>query len=153
MLTLTKVHDLQKVPGKRNEVRMVGEHHYVRIGMPGLPPIFVQDGQFYSEGGPAIVRQDLPETFWNEARKVTLDMRRTVGLVLPEELTKKDQPATTDQPPPAPTAAAQAAPAPATPAPAATVSMKTCEACKAEVPSKAFGSHMAKHARESTKGS
>jgi hypothetical protein len=150
MLTLNRVHDMQRVPGKRNEVRMVGEHHYVRISAPGISAIFVQDGQFYTEGGPAIPRKDLSEAFWAEARKVSPDMRRTVGLVLPEEVKKpeKVQADTQVPPPPAPGTAAGSS-AESQPA---DVTMKTCDKCQAQVPSKSLGSHMAKHAREERKG-
>lgn len=139
-LMLNKVHDYQKVPGKRHDVRLVGEHHYVRLGGNGLPPIFIQDGHCYSEGGEELALDKLSEPFWVEARKITPEMRRTVGLVLPEER-QKPEPVV----PAAPVSAAT--PGPVDKAEAT----RTCPTCNETMLARKFGAHISLHRRRLTK--
>jgi hypothetical protein len=47
------------------------------------PPIFIQGGQLFSEGGPLV--DDVPEWFWVEARKLTPEAKKVCGLEIPME--------------------------------------------------------------------
>lgn len=53
LLSLTKVQDYRKVPGK-NEVRLVGEAPYLRFSNRDFPPIYLQSGNFCDESGTAV---------------------------------------------------------------------------------------------------
>lgn len=106
-----QVHRYARMPGT-NETRLVSSNPYLRLNAGPLesPPLFVQQGRVYSEGGELI--KDLPEWFWEEARKCSPEARREVGLVLPEE-----GPINTPEPepPPPPAVSAQPPKPPSTP--------------------------------------
>lgn len=90
-LTLTKVHQFEKVKDK-NEWRLVKTLPYVRLrGNGWASPLFIQEGKVYSEGGDEAT--DLPSDFWDEAKKVSLEVRRECGLILPGEIVSTAPPA------------------------------------------------------------
>lgn len=76
-LELSKVHDYQKVPGSM-EVRLVKTRPYVRLCREGGPPLYVQEGRIYSEGGPEM--DPVPAWFWEEAGRVAPAVRDETGL-------------------------------------------------------------------------
>jgi|TARA_Y100000310_G_scaffold121092_1_gene119885 hypothetical protein len=96
-LTLSRVHDYQRVEGKIDEVKLVNENHYIRlsdrVNEKGEPDkggrdriLFAQNGQVWTgEGTPALKYNEIPEWFWVLARKCSKEGRDRVGLVLPEE--------------------------------------------------------------------
>lgn len=87
MLTLTKVHDYQKVEGSSNEVKLVGENPYIRLSQDHKA-LFIQNGEVYSGvGSPALEYKEIPEWFWKLARGCNKEGRDRVGLILPEEMT------------------------------------------------------------------
>jgi hypothetical protein len=74
---LRKVHEYQRVPNT-TEVRLVRTTPYVRLrGSADDPPLFIQGGQVYSEGGQIIA--DPPAWFWDELAKVSDGTLREVG--------------------------------------------------------------------------
>ena len=76
--TLTKVHDYQVVKGT-GEVRLMKENIYVRL-KEGLdnPPLFVQNGIVYGEGGDQI--SEVPSWFWVQAQRVGEVVAKQSGL-------------------------------------------------------------------------
>lgn len=90
MLTLTKVHDYQKVEGKPNEVELVNENPFIRVSH-GNQHLYVQNGEVWTGvGTPSIPPSNVPEWLWEAARKWSKDGRDRVGLVLPEEMSGKE---------------------------------------------------------------
>jgi hypothetical protein len=76
-LSLDKVHDFQRIPGTL-EVRLLKTQPYVRIVSGGEPPIFVQGGVLYSEGGQRVT--EIPDWFTQEVLKLSDTVRAEVGL-------------------------------------------------------------------------
>jgi len=79
-LTL-RTHVTEKVPGSSNESRVIRTHHYIRVVSSGHPPLYIQDGQVFSEGGPLV--DEIPDWFWAEACKCTDDALRAVKFEIP----------------------------------------------------------------------
>lgn len=118
---LLKVHHYETVHGQPGTVRLTKEAPYLRLVAEGDPPIYVKDGQFYSESGE--VRESLPDWFWREARKITPAARASVRLTLPDE-------------PPAPQPKAE------------TVTMWACPTCKGTFELAKKGAHVMQHRRQ-----
>ena len=78
-LNLEKVHDYKRVPGTMS-VQLIGTHTAVRIKASGEPPVFVQDGICYAEGGAIWERDQLPPWFWSEAARMTDQALAECGL-------------------------------------------------------------------------
>jgi hypothetical protein len=76
-LTLNKVQEYERVPGTALDVRLVRTNHYIRICAGGGPPVYVQGGRCYGEGGPEI--DVLPDWFAGEMAKVSAKARTEVG--------------------------------------------------------------------------
>lgn len=57
--SLTKVHEYVRVPGTQ-EVRLIKTRPYSRLRSGDTPPIFVQEGKFYSEAGDEYPREAVP---------------------------------------------------------------------------------------------
>ena len=74
-LSLT-VHHYEKIPGQQQS-RLARVTPYVRIARENQPPIFVQGGQVYSEGGQTLTQ--LPSWFDEEMAKLTPTVREEVG--------------------------------------------------------------------------
>ena len=123
LLNLRKAHVYEKV-GKRQELQLVSENHIVRLRSDEGGPLFVQNGQVYSEGG--AIESPIPDWFWREYAKCSPELRKQVGLALPGESVQK-------------TEDAQAI------APALPTKTKECPECSKEVASKSFGLHVARH--------
>ena len=82
-LVLNRVHDYERGPANTVIMKRVSPAVRVRFARDE-PPIFIQNGGFYGEGGQEIRRQDLPEDFWKEAARLTERTRLECGLVLPD---------------------------------------------------------------------
>jgi hypothetical protein len=138
-LTLSKVHEWSAVPGQPGEIRLIRTRNYMRLrgGTIEDPPLFVQDGVVYAEGGDVIT--ELPEWFWPAARRCTAEARAVVHLVLPEE-----------EAPKAPAAPAPPKPGPGRPPTAVVRNMWTCDlpgCCAKTMPARAKGLHKMAHKR------
>lgn len=83
-LQLNKVHEYQHVPGTESEVRLVRMHPYVRIVTAGQPPLFVQDGMIFSEGGPVVPHDEIPDEFWAEISKTSAAQLEVVKFTIPD---------------------------------------------------------------------
>lgn len=81
-LTLNKVHEYRKQPGNPVAV-LVHSNPYVRLNHEGGPPVFVQKGQFFSEGGQVLTEETLPPWFKTELEKINQAVRVEVGLEAP----------------------------------------------------------------------
>ena len=124
-LELRGVHKYERIPGTAGEARLTGLNPYVRITRGDHPPIYVQGGQVYGEGGGPI--EPLPDWFPAEMARLSPKVRAEVGW-------RDDQPA---PPPP-----------PSTPA-----ASWTCpeQGCGKTMPAKQKGLHVARH-RKAAKG-
>lgn len=72
-----KTHDTKKLPNGSQVV--VSAKPYVRlVSGGGDPPIFVQGGHFFTEGGPEL--KDVPDWVQEELEKLTPVVRKEVGL-------------------------------------------------------------------------
>jgi hypothetical protein len=71
-----KVHHHEKLPGTQ-ESRLVKVTPYVRITRDGHPPLYVQGGKVFGEGGPEV--ETLPEWFDAEMAKISPKVREEVG--------------------------------------------------------------------------
>lgn len=94
-LSLNKVHIYGKTQDEMGNtvVRLIRSNPYTRISAQDQPPIFVQGGRYFSdEGTEEFDYHDLPEWFWDEARKITPKVRQECGLILPEERTEVSSP-------------------------------------------------------------
>lgn len=67
MLTL-RVHEYTKVSGSQ-AVRLTKVTPYIRLSSGQGPPIFIQNGKLWSEGGPPI--KDIPDWFYDELAKIS----------------------------------------------------------------------------------
>lgn len=54
--------------------------HYVRLFSGAGPPVFVQHGKFFCEGGPELKDHELPDWLDDELAKLSEAVRREVGL-------------------------------------------------------------------------
>lgn len=54
---------------------------YVRLAKGQDPPVFVQGGKFFCEGGPELKKGELPPWLEEELAKLSEATRRDVGLV------------------------------------------------------------------------
>ncbi len=125
-LELAKVHEYARIPGT-GEMRLVRTRPAMRIRAMGEPPLWVQDGQVYTDGGQPVVTP--PGWFWDEMERVSPETRQQHGLTLPAET-----------PPPMPK------PQPKPPAEA-----WTCPECAREMPKRARIFHAANHRRQAAK--
>lgn len=136
-----KVHHYVKLPNT-TEMRLTKVSPYVRICRAAAPPIFLQEGQVFSEGGEPVT--PLPEWFEEELAKITPKVRDEVGWG--GEAHPRDS-VSVRSVPSAP--GRDSAPAVVVkPAATAALTFWTCEDCGAEVPTKKKGFHIAKHRRE-----
>ena len=75
-LDLKAVHLYEKVPGT-DQTRLVKTNPYVRLGRKDHPPIYVQGGRVYGEGGGAI--EPLPDWFDGEMARLSPKVRDEIG--------------------------------------------------------------------------
>lgn len=83
-LTLTRVHVAEKVPGS-DQSRVTRTNHYIRVYAEDGPPMYIQNGSVYSEGGPLVDPEDYPTWFWTEASKCTEHALATVHFTIPDD--------------------------------------------------------------------
>ena len=75
-LDLKAVHLYEKVPGT-DQTRLVKTNPYVRLGRKDHPPIYVQGGQVYGEGGGPI--EPIPDWFDAEMARLSPKVRDEIG--------------------------------------------------------------------------
>jgi hypothetical protein len=75
-LDLNAVHLYEKIPGT-DQTRLVRMNPYVRIGRKDHPPIYVQAGQVYGEGGQPV--DPLPDWFGEEMSRLSPKVRNEIG--------------------------------------------------------------------------
>lgn len=121
--TLNRVHDYQPVPGHPEQLRLVATNHYARITVGGQPPLYIQNGRFWSEGGDELT--PVPAWAWKEAAKLSKDMQREIRLRFPGE-------APTLEPITEPVAIV-------------VDKTKACPMCKELVSLRTYGFHIARH--------
>jgi hypothetical protein len=76
-LTLSP-HVLQKAPGTRFD-RIVKVIPYIRICSKEGPPIFLQRGKAYSEGGGEIKKSDYPDWFYDQLKTLSPNALQECG--------------------------------------------------------------------------
>lgn len=128
MLTL-RVHDYARIPGT-HDMRLVKTTPYVRLARQGSPPIYVQGGRVYSEGGPEV--STVPAWLPDELAKLTPTVRTEIGA---DKVLAALTPV--------------AAPAPVAPAPVRQIAEWTCPelGCGATIPRSKKGAHVVMHKR------
>ena len=87
---------LKRVPGTRN-MRVVSRKPYIRLSAHGGPPIFLQAGKTWGEGGILIKATERPEWFQEELQKVPQTQLEQVDWNIPG---RKGARATANTPPP-----------------------------------------------------
>jgi hypothetical protein len=45
---------------------VIAVHNYLRIGITGETPLYIQEGRIEAEAGPSILPDDAPDWFWQE---------------------------------------------------------------------------------------
>lgn len=79
-LTL-RVHDYRVMPGT-NQARLLSMKPYINVKAGNGPPIFIQGGKLWAEGGEEI--KNPPEWFWDEIKKIDPERLKAIGFSLPE---------------------------------------------------------------------
>ena len=64
---------------------MQGINPYVRLRVADEAPLFAQKGKVYSETGPAIPMDEVPEWCWEAYGAIPATRRKVFGLELPSE--------------------------------------------------------------------
>lgn len=128
-----KVHHYEKIPGSQQS-RLVRVTPYVRITRDSHPPLYVQGGGVYGEGGQRV--ETLPAWFDEEMARLSPQMREQVGWRSVAQTFTASNEATTSF------TVATSEPAPAKP-----VKSWTCpaEGCGQEMPTTKKGMHIARH--------
>lgn len=73
----------EKIPGTLEQSRVVRTHHYVRIAAEGNPPLYIQNGTVFAEGGGLV--DEIPDWFWPEVNKLTPAALHIVGYEVPQD--------------------------------------------------------------------
>lgn len=89
-LALDAVHELQKRPGTDHLI-VTRVNPYIRFVQEGHPPVIIQKGRFYSDGGQPIDREQLPD--WVEKRVKGLSPEAKAKVGLKDDLTEDSAPA------------------------------------------------------------
>lgn len=84
-LQLTKVHVSERIPDSHNASRIIRTNHYIRLGDGNNPPLYIQNGQVFSEGGPLVEESELPDWFWLAAQRCSADALAAVNFRVPDE--------------------------------------------------------------------
>jgi hypothetical protein len=95
-LQLQGVHKYKREEGT-NRMVLVEKHPYVRLVKKGEPPVIVQDGHFYADGGPEYTKESLPSWVIPELRNRTDEGLRNIGL-RPEDYRKVKKPGKKEAP-------------------------------------------------------
>lgn len=135
-LTLNEVHQYTRIPGTL-EVRLVKTSPYVRITHAGEPPVFIQGGQAYSEGGQRM--DPMPAWLAGEVDKLSPTVRAEVGLEV-------DVPVPVDIRLRAPEAGPKPKPKPRPPA-----EMWTCPECQKQMAPRGRSFHELHHKKQAKK--
>ena len=128
-----RTHIDERIPNTQ-EVRRVKVNPYLRLCQKGSPPVYVQGGKVYAEGGPEV--ETLPAWFAEEMAKVSPQVRAEVGW--------KDPAA----PVPAPVVRERPVTVAAPPIGSITARTWTCQECQQTMTTKKKGLHLARHRRE-----
>jgi hypothetical protein len=67
-------------PTDGREAQLVRAIPYIRICAEEGPPIFIQNGTFYSEGGEVFKKETLPDWAEDEIDALTPEAKKEVGL-------------------------------------------------------------------------
>lgn len=126
-----KVHHFEKIPGSQNS-RLTQVTPYLRLSRGQEPPVYVQGGQVWSEGGADPLEQ-LPDWFGEEVAKASPAALKEVGWGVKEPVT---------------------VPVPATPQKPtlALPTVWTCPECNEQMSSRKKGVHVARHRKAERKG-
>lgn len=89
-LRLDQVHDYESGEGMQAVLKSINTAVRIRWSR-GHPPIYVQNGGYYGEGGDVIDPATLPQEFWDKAQRMSQQARTACGLVLPDEKPPKKQ--------------------------------------------------------------
>lgn len=143
-LDLRQVQKYERIKGTM-QVALTGVNPYVRLKSGrDVPPLFIQGGKVYSEGGPEIPLDELPEWFWTELDKMTPRAKAECGadrLVKssadPMEKSKSARETTT------PTLKENSQPKPKR--------YWHCDPCNLEIDTRKKGMHIAFHRRQELK--
>lgn len=77
--TIEKVH-VYKRQEETGRMILVESNPYTRFVQGGDPPVCIQRGSFYSDGGDRIQLPDVPQWVWYAVGKMTEDARKNIGL-------------------------------------------------------------------------
>lgn len=83
-LRLNQVHKYVRVPGTQ-EMRLMKVSPVVRICKGTDPPLFIQEGKVYAEGGDEIPKEKLPGWFHDQVKLMTVQARSEIGYRLPDD--------------------------------------------------------------------
>jgi len=81
-LDLRAVQKYERVKGTL-QMRLTEINPIIRLCQGTSPPLFIQGGQVWAEGGDEI--ENPPDWFWEQAARMTRQARKEVGLKLPNE--------------------------------------------------------------------
>ena len=78
-LTLSEVHVLQRSPGS-NQVVKISSNPYMRLVQQGEPPVCIQRGKFYSDGGVLMQLKNVPGWVRSGVSKLNANALKRIGL-------------------------------------------------------------------------
>lgn len=92
-LELSKVHEHKREEGT-NRMLLIRLNPYARFVSAGHPPVLVQGGRFYSDGGDLYEKGKEPDWVFSELKNMSLTALKDVGLTLDDLIrgTKKSIP-------------------------------------------------------------
>lgn len=70
-------HEYKTIRGKAVLTR---QRPYVRVFAESGPPVFIQGGQFYTEGGQEIPEAELPDWVWDEIGRMSETAKQEAGI-------------------------------------------------------------------------
>lgn len=83
-LRLNQVHKYVRVPGTQ-EMRLMKVSPAIRLCKGMDPPLWIQEGKVYGEGGDEIPKEKLPDWFHEQVALMTPQARSEVGYRLPDD--------------------------------------------------------------------
>lgn len=73
-----RVHEYAKIPGSPYQ-KIVKSRHYIRLCRREAPPIYIQGGKLYAEGGDEIKSDAIPAWFYEDIKKLDPRQLHAVG--------------------------------------------------------------------------
>jgi len=83
-LRLNQVHKYVRIPGTQ-EMRLMKVSPAIRICKGMAPPLWIQEGKVYAEGGDEIPKEKLPDWFDEQVKMMTPQARSEIGYRLPDD--------------------------------------------------------------------